>query len=242
MRQVTRDRRSGVSRLEGETAYYVKTFRARYSRVKHLLGISRFQRELRNLSLFNSLGLFTPELVAHGEWSRMGLWQGAVLVTREVEDAIDLATILAEGSLYRDGVAGARAILEELARAVRAMHDAGFHHRDLKPRNILVRRADSGPTLYFFDCPSGHRPPPVMWHRCMVRDLAHLERGLRDNVRRVDLLYLYLSYRGCQQLSAKDKMLAREVLAYRDRRPGYGAGAVRSPVRPKSAVISRPMK
>ena len=54
MQQVTSDRRSGVSRLEGEAVYYVKTFRARGSRLRHALGISRFQRELRNLSFFDT--------------------------------------------------------------------------------------------------------------------------------------------------------------------------------------------
>ena len=219
MQPVTLDRRSGVSRLESGATYYVKRFRARGSRLKHALGISRFQRELRNLSFFNSLGLQTPDLVAHGQWSRFGLWHGALLVTREVEGAVDLGSLLQEGSLYRDGVAGVRTILDQLASAARAMHQAGFHHRDLKPRNILVRRQGQGPILYFFDCPSGHRPPGFMLHRCIVRDLAHLEKGLRRHTRRADLLYGYKRYLGRSKLSPADKALAREVLAYRAATP-----------------------
>jgi serine/threonine protein kinase len=216
--QVTLDRRSGVSRLSAGVIYYVKTFQARGSRLKHAFGISRFQRELRNLDLFNKLGLNTPALVAHGQWSRLGLWQGSVLVTREVADARDLGEILEAGDFYRDGVSGARAILDELARATRAMHMSGFHHRDLKPRNVLLRREDSGPALYFFDCPSGHRPPGFMWRRCMLRDLAHLEEGLRGHLRSVDMLYLFKRYRDCEILSAEDKTLAREVLRYQANR------------------------
>ena len=218
MQKVTLDRRSGVSRLSAETIYYVKTFQARGSRLKHAFGISRFQRELRNLDLFNQLGLNTPALVAHGQWSRLGLWQGSVLVTREVADARDLGEILEAGDFYRDGVSGARAILDELARATRAMHMAGFHHRDLKPRNVLLRREDSGPALYFFDCPSGHRPPGFMWRRCMLRDLAHLEEGLHGHLRSVDMLYLLKRYRDRDILSAEDKTLAREVLRYQANR------------------------
>jgi hypothetical protein len=47
-----------------------------------------------------------------------------------------------------------------------------------------------------------------------VRDLAHLEDGLRGYVRPVDLLYMYKQYRGCDKLSEQDKMLARDALTY----------------------------
>jgi tRNA A-37 threonylcarbamoyl transferase component Bud32 len=212
--QITLDRRSGVSRLQGELTYYVKTFRGRGSRLKFCLGISRYQRELRNLELFNKLGLHTPKLVAYGQRSSFGLLKEAVLVTREVDGAQDMEQLLNERGFYRNGVGGARAILDALASATRALHEAGFYHRDLKPRNILIKRGKSGPELYFFDCPSGHRPPRFLLHRGIVRDLAHLEEGLRGHLRRVDMLYLYKRYRGCTKLSAEEKDLASEVLAY----------------------------
>jgi tRNA A-37 threonylcarbamoyl transferase component Bud32 len=214
MRQITLDRRSGVSRLDGESTYFVKTFHGRGSRFKHCLGISRYQRELRNLERFRTLGLNTPDLVAHGYRSRFGFFQQAVLVTREVAGAKDLRQFVKEGSLYRNGVPGARALLDALAVATRTLHDAGFHHRDLKPRNILVREGASGPELFFFDCPSGHRPPRFLLRRGIVRDLAHLEEGLHGHLRRVDMLYLLKQYRGSARLSAEDKALASEVLAY----------------------------
>ena len=81
---VTLDRRSGVSRLSLAQTYYVKRFQGTGSRVKFGLGISRYQRELRNLQYFARLGLDTPRLVAHGYESRAGLLQQAVLVTAEV--------------------------------------------------------------------------------------------------------------------------------------------------------------
>jgi hypothetical protein len=51
-----------------------------------------------------------------------------------------------------------------------------------------------------------------------VRDLAHLEDGLRGHVRKVDLLYLYKQYRGCDKLSREDKALALDALSYYARR------------------------
>jgi serine/threonine protein kinase len=119
-------------------------------------------------------------------------------------------------------VAGVRAIFDHLARAVRVLHEQGFYHKDLKTRNILVRRncpassgsRDNEPELFFFDCPSGRHLPHFLFRRAMVRDLAHLEEGLHGHVRRVDLLYLYKQYRGCNKLSSEDKTLARDALSY----------------------------
>ena len=64
METVTRDSISGVSRLSLHADYYVKKFNGRKDWLKQLLGISRFQRERRNLKYFGSLGLATPAVVA----------------------------------------------------------------------------------------------------------------------------------------------------------------------------------
>jgi len=212
--QVTLDRRSGVSRLSLAQTYYVKRFQGTGSRVKFCLGISRYQRELRNLQYFNRLGLATPRLVAHGYESRAGLLQQAVLVTAEVTGAIDLEQFLAAGKLYENGLASARRLLAKLAEATRRLHTQGFYHKDLKTRNILVRQSRAQTELFFFDCPSGHHPPRVLLRRAIIRDLAHLVEGLHDHVKRVDLLYLYRQYRGCTRMEPQDKALLREVLAY----------------------------
>lgn len=219
MESITRDAASGVSRLRLTQTYYVKTFHGRGNRIKHLLGRSRFQRELRNLQYFSSLGLATPELVAHGLKSHLGLIDRAVMVTREVPGAMDLERYLRGGNLYAQGRPGARRILEQLAAATRTLHDQGFYHWDLKARNILVRSGPEGPELLFFDCPRGYHPPRFMFRQCVVRELAHIERGLRGYVRPVDMLYAYRIYRGCQRLSPNDKALARDALGYyRERR------------------------
>jgi len=218
MEQVTLDARSGVSRLSLQSVYYVKIFKGRGSRIRHWLGTSRYRRELRNLQYFRALGLGTPEIVAYGQVSRLGLLQSAVLVTAEVKGTMDLEQIIKAGTLYVQGVAGARKILSKLALAARLLHSHGFYHKDLKPRNILMRRNGPEPELFFFDCPSGHHPPRFLLRRAVIRDLAHLEEGLRGRVRQVDLLYMYKQYRGCTKLSAQDKALARDALFYHSQR------------------------
>jgi len=219
MASITQDAASGVSHLSLQQNYYVKTFQGRGNRIQHLLGRSRFQRELHNLQYFSKLGLATPELVAHGLQYRMGLMHRAVMVTREVPGAVDLEQYLRAGKLYEQGRAGARKILKQLATATRTLHDDGFYHWDLKARNILVRSNGDGPQLLFFDCPRGYHPPSFMFRQCVVRELAHIERGLHGYVKPVDMLYAYKVYRGCERLSEQDKALARDALGYyRERR------------------------
>ena len=197
MQQITLDRRSGTARLDLQHNYYVKTFAGRGSRIKDWLHISRYRREVRNLELFDAIGLRTPQVVARGHDYRAGLLQRAMLVTAEVADAVDLEELIRQKILYQHGVPGARHILAQIAIAARKLHARGFYHKDLKPRNILVQKAGREPRLFFFDCPSGHHPPRFMLRRGIVRDLAHLEDGLRGHVRRVDLLYMYKQYRAC---------------------------------------------
>jgi serine/threonine protein kinase len=219
MSRITKDSLSGVTRLDLESTYYVKTFNGPGNRLQHFLGIGRYQRELHNLQYFSKLGLATPELVAYGQTSRLGLLQQAVMVTREVSGAVDLERFITSGQLYAKGVQGARKILVLLARATKLLHAQGFYHGDLKTRNVLVRCEGDEPELFYFDCPRGNHPPRFLLRRRIVRELAHIERGLHDHVRQVDLLHMYKQYRGCERLSVEDKALARDVLRYyRDRR------------------------
>ena len=236
MQKITLDRCSGVSILPLERNYYVKTFAGKRSRLKDWLGISRYRREVRNLHYFAALGLGTPKVVACGQEYRLGLLHRSVLVTAEVTDALDLAALIRDKGLYASGIATARSILAQVAISARTLHTAGFYHKDLKPRNILVRRKGEQAELFFFDCPSGHRPPRFMLHRGIVRDLAHLEDGLRGHIRRTDLLYMYQQYRGCKRLSAEDKALAREILGYYAQRRMTGKRRRREQVKRQSGT------
>ena len=212
--KVTLDSRSSVSRLSLHSNYYVKAFRGRGSRLVFWLRRSRYQRELRNLEYFRTLGLNTPDLVAYGCESQLCLLQRAVLVTAEVTDAVDLQQLVRSGDLYRQGIPAARRILRLVADAARTLHSDGFYHKDLKPRNILVRQKDGEPSLFFFDCPSGHHPVRFRLMRGIVRDLAHMEEDMRSYVRRTDLLYMFKVYLRRDKLGADDKRLARDALSY----------------------------
>jgi tRNA A-37 threonylcarbamoyl transferase component Bud32 len=219
METITRDSISGVSRLSLSQDYYVKAYTGRGGeRLKQLLGISRFHRELRNLRYFAELGLGTPEIAASGQESFMGFLRSGALVTVGVSDSVTLEQLLESGQFYSQGRGAVRELLDQLAQAVKILHQRGFFHRDLKTRNILVRGFGGECELFFFDCPSGHHPRGHLQRRSVMRDLAYLERGLRGHVHRADLLYLYKAYRGRDKLSDKDRKLAIATLDYYGKR------------------------
>lgn len=213
--RVTSDARSGVSFLCLRQSYYLKVFSGPGNRLQYLLGIGRYQRELANLRYFASAGLATPTVAAYGHSTVLGLLQKAALITREVPASTTLKQLFEKGEFYKHGVAGARRILDGLAQAAHTLHARGFYHGDLKARNILVKYEAGVPRLFFFDCPRGHHPPRWRLRRCIVRELAHLHHDLeRGGVRKVDMLYLFKQYRGCDKLAQQDKALALEALAY----------------------------
>jgi tRNA A-37 threonylcarbamoyl transferase component Bud32 len=214
MEVVTSDKFSGVSRLSLGSQYYVKTYSGRGERLKQLLGVSRFQREIHNLSYFSSLGLATPQLVVVGEQSAVGFLLSGLMVTAAVPNSLTMEELIAGDGFYAAGRPAVRQVLNQLADALRALHSDGFFHRDLKTRNILVADYPVNSMLYFFDCPSGYRPSAVLRQRSIMRDLAYLERGLRGHLRTTDLLYLFKKYQGRDKLDDEDKLLARTVLRY----------------------------
>lgn len=218
MSTVTSDRISGVSTLSLHAQYYVKHFDGQSERLKQLLGISRFQLETRNLEYFSSKGLATPGIVAIGEQRVAGFLRTGVIVTAAITDAVTLEELIQSEEFYLAGQAHVRRLLEKLALALRTLHSDGFFARDIKTRNILVGSYHTDCTLYFFDCPSGHHPPAILLNRCIIRDLAYLERGLRGHIRRSDLLYLYKRYLGKNRLALQDKALANAVLEYYSKR------------------------
>jgi len=218
MSTVTKDSISGVSKLSLHAQYYVKRFSGNSERFKQLLGISRFHRETRNLEYFSSKGLATPDVVAIGEQRTAGFLRNGVIVTAAVADSVTLEELIQSETFYLAGQTHVRQLLEKLALALRTLHSDGFFARDIKTRNILVGSYHIDCTLYFFDCPSGLHPPAILLKRCIIRDLAYLERGLRGHIRRSDLLYLYKRYLGKNRLGAQDKALANAVLEYYSRR------------------------
>lgn len=214
METITHDSISGVSRMVRHATYYVKVFSGKSEWAKQLLGVSRYDLELKNLGYFAEQGLNTPPVAAIGTEKLFGFRRSGMLVTVEVPCSTSLEDLIESGRLYDNGVPYVRSLLTQLAQAVKRLHADGFFHRDLKTRNILVQIGVKDCQLFFFDCPSGHHPVSFLRKRGVIRDLAYLERGLRGKLRSADMLFLFKVYRGVEKLTQQDKYFGHRVLSY----------------------------
>lgn len=108
-------------------------------------------------------GVGTPRPLALVErWQQARLTE-SYLVTAYVPDAGSFADELVQ--LYRREPDGTKlmALLQTVAAAIRAMHDAGFVHMDLGNQNILLKRAGTHQwtDVQFIDLNRGHIRPEV---------------------------------------------------------------------------------
>lgn len=119
-------------------ALFVKRFRLLKcgDRLAHLARASAARREWNALRRVAAAGIACPEPVVLAEERRNGLLTGSLLATRAVEGARDLTT---EVDLRRAAGEPRDDLVAALARAVRALFQAGVDHPDLHLGNFLVR-------------------------------------------------------------------------------------------------------
>lgn len=208
---ITSDRLSDLILLERDgIRYYVKRYRLAGKGLRRYLGRSRMESEWRNLFYFRDWGIATAPVVAWGLERRGGLFHRGALVTREVINARDLASLADEGDARLTDRHWVDHISRQLAAMVRNFHDRGFTHNDLKWRNILV---DDRNQLFLIDCPGGtFWWGPFLRYR-KVKDLGCLDHMARRHLSRSQRLRFYHYYSGNNRLSESDKKYIRQVRA-----------------------------
>lgn len=104
---------------------FVKIYRLKtIERLKALFRDSRAEREWKGARRLQEAGVSVPQPLA---WGRGG--KKAFYICQALENA---RSILEIGE-------GLRALLPEVARAIKAMHDAGVFHRDLHGDNVVIK-------------------------------------------------------------------------------------------------------
>ncbi|MFN2257905.1 MAG: lipopolysaccharide kinase InaA family protein [Desulfuromonadaceae bacterium] len=213
--EVSADTMSRVIRVRTDTGvYYVKYYWGGGKRLRRFIGRSRAQGEWENLEYFSALGIPTPRLVAYGRHTCAGE-QREVLVTAEVENARDLAT-LARGKpeyfVQRDWILE---VMHQVADYARRLHRDGFVHWDMKWRNILVQ-GKAEPRVFFFDCPLGRHWHGGLQRRGAIKDLGNLELGAREVMTRAQRLRFLLLYRQEERLTPAAKRQIRRIYVFLD--------------------------
>lgn len=118
-----------------------------------IFGKSRARFEYDMLLEMRRRGVPAVRPIAYGEKRKSGILQACCLITAGEPNSESLDTYalrrFAESSI---SIAEARRFIDELARAVRKMHQAGVMHAGLFWRNILVREtANNGWEFAFLD-------------------------------------------------------------------------------------------
>lgn len=117
----------------------------------------------------------TPEVLGFAVYVVGPLLRRSDIVTREVEDARDLADVLTTGD-----DAERTAALEATARLVAALSAAGAWHHDLNAKNVLLERRGDGVRALVLDVDRvTFHPPTGPGAPVVERNLARLLRSAR---------------------------------------------------------------
>lgn len=185
---------------------------------------SKARCEFRNYGIFESLGIPCATRVACGEerdgWGRL---RRAFIITRAVPGAVTLAEFIQRHCPSRGDPASRRlraGLAAQLAEMTRRIHDAGFFHRDLVSRNILVTwTPPETPRLWWIDCPRGRfvrRPLARRPHR--LKDLVLLDKTGRELCARGERLAFLKEYLQRPRLDAGTRRFIGDLFAYWRRR------------------------
>jgi len=174
---------------------------------------SKARCEYDNYAAFENIGIPTARhLVCGEERDVLGRLCRAFILTEAIPRAWTLPQFVEEHCPDR-ATAKHRQLRDDLCRQmatlVRRIHDAGFSHHDLVWRNILVTwPPHEQPKIWWIDCPRGGFSRQ---HRRQLKDLASLDKMASMHCTPGERVLFLRSYGG-------DKQLAKEVLAYRERR------------------------
>jgi hypothetical protein len=131
-------------------------------------------REWEGLDVFERLGLHVPERLALLEEGL--LWKRSAVILRAVPPPACLSEMILDGSWLRLPQEDRHSILEEVARTLCTIHEAGWAWRSVSTRHIFPHRTSRGSwELWLIDCEGVHgaRSPEIL-----DRDFERLLRAL----------------------------------------------------------------
>jgi tRNA A-37 threonylcarbamoyl transferase component Bud32 len=142
----------------------------------YYLGSERFRREVWVTEWARMNGVSSVNIIAlRTERAFPGIYR-ADLMTREIENAMDLDAFLREPGGDGTGPWKKRAV-SIVAALVRKMHDAGLYHADLNLKNILVRGERDTLESYVIDLDKARVIRPLS-NRKRLNNITRLYRSL----------------------------------------------------------------
>ena len=207
------DRRSAVKPLEGK--YFLKIYAyAGLWRLRTLFIVARAGREAANLRRLRELGFKAPEPVAWGQARTLGFVSESFLLTRAVENAVELRKLIDDPGAAPFPLPDARErrrLVVEFARTLRRAHDERYFIHTLRFKNLLLAREGERYALYVIDVPFagiGRYKLVPSWGR--IRDVAVLMKGARQLLSRTDRMRFARAY-------GADRALLKAAQAYQEK-------------------------
>ena len=137
-------------------------------------------RPVRELSVCEAAsrgGIKTTEIIAIVKNNIFGPLYKFRLVTKEITESIDLIELVlhsGENQLFEQK----KQIINELAKAVNDMHNAGIYHADLHLKNILVKSDPGGGVhVYIIDLDKSKQYEKISFQRRM-KNIMRLDRSV----------------------------------------------------------------
>ena len=162
---------SGFARLKSMDVYVKSSspisFKRRLKKAPRSTGPWRSApriREFRNLLKLRERNLPAVRPLIAAEKRVFGFLERQLLITERIADSASLFDLAIQEKLEQDQLFS---INRRLGCLVGHMHNAGFCHRDLFMRNIVVGLNDAEPSLHFIDCHQGS------WFRLPGRAFAY---------------------------------------------------------------------
>jgi hypothetical protein len=208
-----KDRRSAVKPLEGK--YFLKIYAyAGLWRLRTLFIVARAGREYRNLLRLRELGFHVPDPVAWGQARTLGFVSESFVMTRAVENAIELRKLIDDpgsASFPLPGARERRRLIVEFAKTLRRAHEEKFFIHTLRFKNLLLAKEGEKYVLYVIDVPfAGIWRYRLMPGAGRVRDVAVLMKGARQLLSKTDRLRFARAY-------GADRALLSAARAYQEK-------------------------
>jgi tRNA A-37 threonylcarbamoyl transferase component Bud32 len=170
-----------VTLEHGIGGYLKREHRVRWrDRLRSALGgfgfISRCHREAKLLRRLQRQGIGCPEVIATGEDDN----GRSFLLVHQITNGIELRHFLSQARLTGTK---RRRFAMQLGHALARIHQAGFYHRDLYSKHVLIRMdaASESDRFVFVDWQRSQLGRRLAWS-CRRRDLAALDATLADGL------------------------------------------------------------
>jgi tRNA A-37 threonylcarbamoyl transferase component Bud32 len=173
--------------------------------LKNSLRPCRAQRAFKAGQMLKRYGFFTPDVVAVGKKTFVGIATKNFLITSQVEDSVPLYKML------DIDISQKQQLIKQFGQTVGRMHAAGIFHGDLRLGNVLVKKDDNRFVFIFLDN-ERTRKFKKLPERLRLKNLVQINMS-RENISDSDRMHFLDAYLAQQNIRLDGEKLAAQIAA-----------------------------